>query len=57
MKTYKVRSQLVTANFSGIVEAKSEEEAIEKFQANDCLEEVDEEPTREEINIEVEECD
>lgn len=55
MKKYKVSSDFVSAHLSGIVEANSEEEAIEKFQANECLEEIKVEPDREEINIEVKE--
>ena len=51
---FKVTSQLVTANLSGYVWATYEDEAIEKFQSGDTIEPINEEPTREEVNIEVE---
>lgn len=51
---FKVTSQLVTANLSGYVWATCEDEAKEKFQEGDTDGEIDEEPEREEVNIEVE---
>lgn len=51
---FKVTSQLVTTNLSGYVWASCEDEAKEKFQSGDVIDEIYEEPTREEINIEVE---
>jgi hypothetical protein len=51
---FKVSSQLVTADLSGYVWATCEDEAIEKFQSGEVIGEIDEEPNREEVNIEVE---
>jgi hypothetical protein len=51
---FRVTSQLVTYNLSGYVWASNEDEAKEKFQEGDVIGEIDEEPTREEVNVEVE---
>jgi len=50
-KKYFVTSQLVTTNLSGYVWASYEKEAIEKFQAGEVIGVIDEEPTREEVNV------
>jgi Zn finger protein HypA/HybF involved in hydrogenase expression len=57
MARYKITSDIITAHITGIVEADTYDEAVEKFQSGDVVGELDEEPTREETNIEVEEIE
>lgn len=55
-RKYYVTSELVsglvwTAHLSGLVWASDENEAIEKFQSDEVIGEINEEPARDEINL------